>query len=128
MKLDRTGIILNTINYEACVNFYENTLGLTKIFETDSLTCFNFDASYLMVEFDNENIGTTIDSERFKTCLPLNEANVKALSDMLIKKNVKVDYQEHTWGTIVKFLEPDSNLCAFKDSKTFEKQITHFKK
>lgn len=28
MKFDRTGIILFTINYEQCVRFYEDVLGL----------------------------------------------------------------------------------------------------
>jgi len=128
MKLDRTGIILYTIEYEKCISFYENILELVKIFETEQLTCFNFGDSYLMVELDTEYDGLQIDSERFKTCLRMNVPNVKIWAEKLIKKNVKVDYQEHTWGTIAKFLDPDGNLCAFKDSETFDKQIANFKK
>lgn len=49
MEFDRTGIILYTIEYEKCVEFYENILGLDKMFESKSLTCFKFGQSYLMV-------------------------------------------------------------------------------
>ncbi len=43
-------------------------------------------------------------------------------------KNVKVDYQEHSWGIVAKLQDPDGNLLAFKDSDTFEKQISNYKK
>ncbi|WKB81055.1 glyoxalase/bleomycin resistance/dioxygenase family protein [Cellulophaga lytica] len=123
MEFKRTGVILYTIEYKKCVDFYENILELNKMFETENLTCFEFGNSYLMVEFDDEYNGTQTESERIKTCLRMNVSNVKILTDKLIEKNIEVDYQEHTWGTIAKFFDPDGNLCAFKDSETFEKQI-----
>ena len=126
MKFDRTGIILYTIHYQKCVEFYEKIIGLTKMFETENLTCFEFGNSYLMVELDDEYNGTQNESERIKTCLRMNVPNVKKLVDELTKKNVKVDYQQYSWGTIAKFFDPDGNLCAFKDSEKFEKQITDF--
>lgn len=127
MKFDRTGIILYTIQYKKCVEFYEIELGLNKMFESEHLTCFEFGQSYLMIELDDEYNGQKPVTERFKTCLRMNVPNVKILADKLTEKNIKVDYQEHSWGTIAKFLDPDGNLCAFKDSKKFEKQITDFK-
>lgn len=127
MKFDRTGIILYTIEYKKCVEFYENILELTKMFETKNLTCFKFGESYLMLELDNEFNGTVTKSERFKTCLRMNVSNVKKMTEKLVAKNIKVDYQKHSWGIILKFLDPDGNLCAFKDSDKFEKQISDFK-
>jgi lactoylglutathione lyase len=127
MKFDRTGIILYTIEYKKCVDFYENILELTKIFESENLTCFEFGESYLMVEFDNDFNGSITKPERFKTCLRMNVSNVKKMTEKLVTKNIKVDYQEYSWGTIAKFLDPDGNLCAFKDSEKFEKQISDFK-
>jgi len=50
----------------------------------------------------------------------MNVSNVKALATKLRQQNIKVDYQEHAWGTIAKFFDPDGNLLAFKDSKKFE--------
>lgn len=35
MKVDRTGIILYVIKYQECVHFYENVLGLKKMFEAE---------------------------------------------------------------------------------------------
>ena len=126
MKFDRTGIILYTGEYRKCVDFYQNLLGLTKMFETERLTCFEFGNSYLMVELDDEYDGNQKESERIKTCLRMNVPNVKSLADKLISKNVNVDYQEHSWGIVAKFFDPDGNLCAFKDNKKFEKQIADF--
>ena len=127
MKLDRTGIILYTIEYEKCVEFYEKILELTKMFETETLTCFEFGNSYLLVEVDDEYDGTQTESERIKTCLRMNVPNVKRIADKLTLKNISVDYQEHSWGTTAKFFDPDGNLCAFKDSVKFEKQIADYK-
>lgn len=127
MKFDRTGIILYTIEYKKSVDFYQNTIGLTKMFETEILTCFEFGNSYLMVELDSENDNSKISAERIRTCLRMNVPNVKKLADTLIAKNVQVDYQEHTWGIVAKFFDPDGNLCAFKDSEKFEEQIEKIK-
>ena len=124
MEFDRTGIILYTIHYKKCVEFYGTTLELKKMFQTENLTCFEFGSSYLMVELDDEYDGTQTESERIKTCLRMNVTDVKKLADKLTGKNVKVDYQEHSWGTVAKFFDPDGNLCAFKDSGKFEKQVT----
>ncbi len=122
MEFDRTGFILYVINYEACVDFYKNILELKIMFSTKNLTCFKFGGSYLMIELDDEHLNET-NHIRTKTCLRMNVQNVKALADKLTQQNVKVNYQEHTWGTIAKFNDPDGNLLAFKDSEKFEKQV-----
>tara|TARA_B110000091_G_scaffold67082_1_gene73768 strand:- start:1461 stop:1835 length:375 start_codon:yes stop_codon:yes gene_type:complete len=122
MNFDRTGIILYAINYKECVAFYKNILELKVHFNTDMLTCFKFGNSYLMVEVDDENPNEP-NSTRIRNCLRMNVPNVKVLADKLIAKNINVNYQEHSWGTIAKFFDPDGNLCAFKDSVTFEAQI-----
>nr|WP_245167522.1 glyoxalase/bleomycin resistance/dioxygenase family protein [Croceivirga sp. JEA036] len=97
------------------------------MFSTENLTCFEFGSAYLMVELDDTYNGTQRASGRNKTCLRMNIKNVKKLANKLTDKGIAVDYQEHSWGTVAKFYDPDGNLCAFKDSKTFEKQITDFK-
>ena len=128
MKFDRTGLILYTINYEQCVDFYKNILELPIMFTSDMLTCFQLGESYLMVELDDEGNREDNSSHRIKTCIRLNVSDVKSAANRLIEKNIEVDYQEHSWGTIAKFLDPDGNLCAFKDSDMFEKQIEDYRK
>ncbi|WP_425237449.1 VOC family protein [Ulvibacterium sp.] len=127
MEFDRTGIILFTINYEECVRFYKDVLGLPKLFEKEKLTFFAFGESYLLVEVDDEYVGPESTDNRVKTCLRMNVKNVKSLVGRLEKENIQVDYQEHSWGTIAKFHDPDGNLCAFKDSEKFEQQILDYK-
>ncbi len=127
MDFDRTGIILYVINYQECVGFYKNSLELKTIFSTEALTCFAFGSSYLMVELDDTYDGSGEVHSRIKTCLRMNVPNVKSLVETLKTKNIEVDYQEHDWGTVAKFQDPDGNLCAFKDSATFEKQIEEYK-
>ncbi|HRV83782.1 MAG TPA: hypothetical protein P5275_02930 [Saprospiraceae bacterium] len=127
MEFDRTGFILYTLNYQACVQFYEHILDLDKLFETPDLTCFSFGSSYLMVEEGGEYAANRTENGSIKSCLRMNVPNVKKLADELIAKGISVDYQEHTWGTVAKFFDPDGNLCSFKDSAKFENQIWVFK-
>ena len=127
MRFDSTGIILYVIHYQKCVTFYKDVIGLPVLFTTEALTCFAFGDAYLMVELDDTYDGSEEIHSRAKTCLRMNVPDVKLLADKLISQKIEVDYQEHSWGTIAKFNDPDGNLCAFKDSATFEKQIIEHK-
>ena len=130
MKIERTGLILYVVKYDECVVFYKEVLSLKVLFQNDDLTCFDFFGTYLMVEIENRNEFLNSDlgvPENF-SCLRMNVANVKEHSDQLKAKGVAVNYQEHTWGTIAKFKDPNGNLIAFKDEKGFEKQIEEYKK
>ena len=66
------------------------------------------------------------ESERQRTCLRMNVPDVRQRADELRRKGVAVDYQEHSWGTVAKFDDPDGNLCAFKDDETFEAQVEEY--
>lgn len=57
------------------------------------------------------------------TCIRMNVPSVRKSAAILIERGIEVDYQEHSWGTVAKFSDPDGNLCAFKDDDKFEKQI-----
>lgn len=98
------------------------------MFTKDTLTCFEFGGCYLMVEIDDEFIGKEGNIQRTKTCLRMNVRNVKELTEKLTLQNINVNYQEHSWGTVAKFHDPDGNLCAFKDSPSFEQQLQEAKK
>ena len=126
MNFDRTGIILYTIDYEKCVDFYRDIIGLNILFTAELLTCFEFGGSYLMVEQDDEENLSNKAIGRDKTCLRMNVENVKEFADKLKTKGIEVNYQEHDWGTIAKFYDPDGNLCAFKDSEKFDEQIREY--
>lgn len=130
MKIERTGLILYVVKYDECVLFYKEVLNLKILFQNDDLTCFDFFGTYLMVEIENRNEFLDKDlgvPENF-SCLRMNVENVKELSEELKGKGIEVNYQEHTWGTIAKFKDPNGNLIAFKDEKGFDKQIKEYKK
>jgi len=130
MKIERTGLILYVIKYDECVVFYKEVLNLNILFKNEELTCFDFFGTYLMVEKEdrNELLNSDLgDPENF-SCLRMNVDNVKEFSEQLKVKGVNVNYQEHSWGTIAKFKDPNGNLIAFKDEKGFAKQIEGYKK
>jgi lactoylglutathione lyase len=129
MKIERTGLILYAVKYDECVLFYKEVLNLRILFKNDDLTCFDFFGTYLMVEKEdrNEFLNNDLGSPENFSCLRMNVANVKEFSEHLKGKGVKVNYQEHSWGTIAKFKDPNGNLIAFKDEVGFAKQIENYK-
>ena len=122
MAFSRTGIILYVEEYAACVAFYRDTLGLSVLFDGPDLTCFEFGSSYLMVERDDEAHEAAARGHP-RTCLRMNVPDVRARADALARRGVEVDYQEHHWGMVAKFVDPAGNLCAFKDDARFEQQV-----
>lgn len=126
----RTGQILYVHNYLACLDFYGHRLGLPVLFANEALTCYDFYGTYLMVEREDreEYLNLPLGHLRMFTCLRLNVADVKAAADDLITKGIVADYQEHSWGRVAKFKDPDGNLIAFKDEAGFAKQVADYGK
>ncbi len=129
MKIERTGLILYVVKYAECVQFYHEVLGLTVLFKNDNLICFDFFGTYLMVEREDrtEFLKNSLGKPENFSCLRMNVNNVKQISDELKKRGVDVDYQEHSWGTVAKFKDPNGNLIAFKDEKGFAIQVEEHK-
>lgn len=124
MNIEKTGFILYTINYEACVNFYQNTLSLPVLYKKDMLTCFDFYGSYLMVEIDDETEHTESSiPDRDRTCLRINVADVKSACQVLDQQGIAYRYGEYEWGTIAKFRDPDGNLIGFRSAKEHKQDM-----
>ena len=124
----RTGQILYVRNYEACLDFYGDKLQLPVQFANEALTCYDFHGTYLMVEREDrtEYLELPADQPKTFTCLRLNVADVKAAAEATAALGINIDYQEHSWGTVAKFKDPDGNLIAFKDEAGFLKQVAGF--
>jgi len=122
MEILNSGFILYTINYKECVHFYENLLGLKVFYRKETLTCFDFHGSYLLVEVDDETDETqaTI-PKRDRTCIRINVENVKQACQVLDQHSIAYNYGEHDWGTIAKFRDPDGNLIGFRSNKEHER-------
>ncbi len=128
MKIERTGLILYVKAYKECLSFYTEILSLSILFQNDDLTCFDFFGTYLMVEKEDREAYLEDNSEKKNySCLRINVDDVKAISEKLKTHNIVVDYQEHSWGNVVKFKDPDGNLIAFKDEQSFAMQIENYK-
>ena len=121
--LNRTGFILYVHAYMDCLQFYRDVLRLPVLFEQPSLCCFAFGAAYLMIEVDDETPQTAKLPLGNRSCLRLHVADVRAAADRLLQYGIAVDYQEHHWGTVAKFRDPDGNLIAYKDAASFDAQI-----
>lgn len=130
MEIKRTGLILYVKNYDECLSFYSGILNLEVLFKNEDLCCFNFYGTYLMVEKEDrtEYLNLGLEHSKSFTCLRMNVENVKDFAELLTQKNIEVDYQEHSWGKVAKFKDPDGNLIAFKDEDGFVNQVEHFKK
>ena len=129
MKISRTGHILYVKNYNKCIVFYLEILKLPILFKNEDLTCFDFFGTYLMVEKEDRTEYLNDASEiRNYSCIRLNVEDVKHHSAELKRQNISVDYQEHSWGKVAKFKDPDGNLIAFKDEESFAKQIEDYKR
>ncbi|MEM7510865.1 MAG: VOC family protein [Bacteroidota bacterium] len=124
MQIDKTGFILYTINYEACLHFYGEILGLPILYEKETLTCFDFHGSYLMVEIDDETEYTESGSpDRDRSCLRMNVLNVKEACNALDQHGISYTYMERDWGTVAKFRDPDGNLVGFRSAKEHQEDI-----
>lgn len=124
MKIHKTGFILYTINYKECILFYERQLELKVLYRRESLTCFDFHGSYLMVEIDDETTLTKPSlPDRDRICIRFNVGNVKKACEVLEKNAIPYDYHEFDWGTIAKFRDPDGNLIGFRSAKEHESDI-----
>ena len=123
MEFTRLGIILFTSNYQACVDFYTNTLGLPVMHSKDEpgshLTCCAFGGAYLMIEVGGPEPAPQKPVEQNPTKLRFNVSDVEAAARELEAKGVAVRREVYDWGTIANFTDPDGNLCSLRDEATF---------
>lgn len=114
-------LVLYVVAYEECLHFYREVMQLEELFATPTLTCFRWGSASLMVEReDEERLIATRPEPR--SCLRFLVADVLAETERLRSLGVEVDYQEHDWGVVAKFFDPDGNLCALKDLAGFRAQ------
>lgn len=123
MDFARTGIILFTKHYDACVSFYTETLGLPVLFIADELglklTCCNFGGAYLMIETDGPPPAVEKSPEQNPTKLRFNVTDVEAAAKELERKGVGVRRAKYDWGTVADLVDPDGNLCQLRDEASF---------
>lgn len=124
MEFARTGIILNTENYTACVRFYRQVLGLPLMFALDrpgsTLTCLELGGAYLMIETGGRarTGGKTVDDTPVK--LRFNVDDLDGAVGKLEQKGVEVERVDHSWGSVANFVDPDGNPCQLRSEWNFD--------
>jgi lactoylglutathione lyase len=109
------GIILGTERFEACVAFYRDTLGLPVWYEKHELVCLRFGDGYLMIETGGVARDRRKEQSENPTIIRFNVDDVAA-SKALRQSGVVVEEQTFSWGSVGTFLDPDGNVCEFKDA------------
>jgi lactoylglutathione lyase len=115
MQIARSGIILYVEHYDQCVSFYRDQVLLPVEYVKESLTCFAFGTSYLMVEQDGVSSTTEKTIAQNPTVLRFNVSDVKAVAQELRMRSVEVEELSFDWGEIGVFLDPDGNRCELKN-------------
>lgn len=124
MKFSRTGVILFTEHYQACVAFYSKTLELPVMFALDNehsqLTCCDMGGSgYLMIEGGGKAADGRKSMAQNPVWLRFNVDDVDSAVAELAAKQVTVNLRREAWGTVADFNDPDGNVCSLRDEATF---------
>jgi lactoylglutathione lyase len=112
---ERTGLILFTQNYEECLAFYRDTLGLEQIFQKESLTTLRFGTGYLMIETDGVAQPAEKSFAQNPVTIRFNVADVEKTAEMLRRKGVEVTVHYWNWGVTGLMIDPDGNRVELKD-------------
>lgn len=112
---EQAGIIVFTENYDACVAFYGQTLGLEQVNQLEGLTTFAFGAAYLMIESGGVASGHEKTRAENPTIIRFNVTDVEATAEMLCGRGVAVEIRHWNWGITGKMLDPDGNRVQLKN-------------
>jgi lactoylglutathione lyase len=110
------GIILGTERFDACVVFYRDSLGLPVWYEKHQLVCLRFGDGYLMIETGGVARDRRKSPAENSTMLRFNVDDVAAAAEALRQRGIAVDVTTFSWGTVGTFLDPDGNVCEFKNA------------
>jgi lactoylglutathione lyase len=127
MKSMRTGVILNTENFDDCVRFYQDVFELEEIFQQCDgdfrLKCFDFGGSYLMIETGGvaKPEGKTISESATK--LRFNVDDIEAAQESLRRHGIKAEVIQNDWGSTISICDPDGNRIGIRDEATFVRQL-----
>ncbi|MDT8895843.1 VOC family protein [Halomonas sp. I1] len=126
MRLQRTGVILNTEHHDACVAFYRDVLALSVMFEKQDgdfrLTCLDFGGAYLMVETGGvarpEGKGVAENA----TKLRFNVADLEETLGTLRSRGIEASIERHDWGATINIFDPDGNRVGLREEDEFRRQ------
>lgn len=127
MQLERCGLILNTENFNACVDFYRKLFELPLLFEKAEddfqLCCLALGDSYLMIETGGsaDPAGKSIDQGAAK--LRFNVDDMEAALAKVQAFGIDAQIESNDWGKTINLFDPDGNRVGIRDHAGFMDQI-----
>ena len=110
------GIILGCENYDACVAFYRDKLGLPVWYDKGHLICLKMGDAYLMIETGGKASTCVKGAEDNPTMLRFNVHDVAEKAARLRTEGIAVNVMHYPWGTVGTFADPDGNKCELKNA------------
>lgn len=114
-RLLRSGVILFVENYEACVAFYRDALGLPLIKDQGNLVILDFGGAYLMVERASGVARLRKTQAENPTVLRFNVEDVDTEAERLRANGVSVEVMHFDWGIVGQFHDPDGNAGELRN-------------
>lgn len=110
MDIARTGVIINTENYEACVEFYKKLFNLSELYHEEDgdfrLTCLEFGSSYLLIETGGVANGPAKSFAQSSTKLRFNVADIDAALKRVRQFGIQADIRKASWGSTINHPRP----------------------
>lgn len=124
MDIVRTGIILNTERYEACVAFYRDLFKLNILHTKEDasgfkLTCFEFGGSYLMVEMGGVAQDRQKKIEESAAKIRFNVADIEQALATVQAYGIDATIERYDWGNTINICDPDGNRVGIRDEASF---------
>ncbi|BCD99992.1 VOC family protein [Marinicellulosiphila megalodicopiae] len=120
MNITKTGFILKTEHYQACIDFYSQVIGLKctgeKVEGDFKMSTFDFSDSYLLIETHGQASSTgkkDMDTNPF--VMRFNVLDIQETLAYLQTHNVDAEYFDFDWGKIVMVFDPDGNRIEFME-------------
>lgn len=127
MNISRTGVILNTEQYDECVDFYRKVFELKILFQQVDgdfrLTCLEFGAAYLMIETGGfaSTGGKSVSQNATKLRFNVTDINI-ALKKLPVL-GIDAEFTRNDWGSTINLFDPDGNRIGIRDEAGFANQI-----
>ncbi|WP_431685958.1 VOC family protein [Hahella sp. NBU794] len=134
MDIARTGIILNTENYDACVVFYRDLFNLEIQFQEQrgdfQMTCFRYGGAYLLVETGGSAYAGTPENliHQRPAQLRFNVSNLEQALEEVRAFGITAEIERYAWGSVINIQDPDGNRVGIRDEATFLDQLTDYAK
>lgn len=106
---NQSGLILFVKNYQECIRFYRDRIGLAVTFEKPGITRFEFGSLYLQIE-DCESMKA---EPTRNLILRQNVQSVSGKQRELLPRDIRLEIHDLEWGKIGFVFDPSGNKVEY---------------